>query len=400
MNKLISDMKQMAENHHRKSSNNQRMSGKVANYPQPSELMQFVSRSSEVSDILKNLKDFRKNRRYHRPLNTKPVSGLANRSLSNPRANVGPERSAKRFSGFSPIEKLANITTKMRSPFAEQDMSKAAGSRKHQRRGEATNKGWKKENKEMSRNGNYPFFVSRLLNVNKPKPGIGRKLPGQQSFENHASAADFNSTEKSELSKRSRSCARPTHGGDVSTKQGERAREMVRRIEEDRLGHTNVIVPSTNSVKSMYNHSYGKNSKELKEIHESVKSYLSESKESSYYRNGRNRNFKRSEKCLAQSALERSQQLCKSNTEQSFGHLSTTTIMQHINSAFFPLNNESVEDIHYFFVAFHQRAKNMLGKVENGVPDKKCRAKEVGPEPDPLVAIVSVEEYDEESDIY
>ncbi len=63
------------------------------------------------------------------------------------------------------------------------------------------------------------------------------------------------------------------------------------------------------------------------------------------------------------SSLNMSYTQCVDNDSLSFNNVSVLT---QINSAMGSQENQSVEDIHYYFVAFYQRTKRMLSKVECG----------------------------------
>lgn len=57
--------------------------------------------------------------------------------------------------------------------------------------------------------------------------------------------------------------------------------------------------------------------------------------------------------------------------DQEWTSESNLSVLKHINNSL-GKENETVEDIHYFFVAFYQRSKRMLNKVEQKGNDSEA----------------------------
>ncbi len=391
LDSFVADLKRAAQVHNKRPS---------AGLPHPPASVSKYdpgkrNRSGDMSEIIQNLKNFRKNRRYHQP--SEAPKHASNRSVSNPRSTqqygeYADEELPKptwlvstQGSTNAMTDEGGSIAPKQPVTFSDQEITRIYSSSKSKRvRGKVAT-----ENvRSSSVNGKCPLYVARILGATNSNNGLPNRRGQRQSTNIEPILSAELSSSTTTGTKRAKSCARAS-GSFNNSKRGERAVEAARKIEADRLGHTNVIPPNDYSVTSgklgsSCSYAPGTLSKELRGP--------AKKEPAAYGRNGvpARGSYKRSERSLNMSVTD-SQKMCKSSTEQSFGMGS----MLQQDSTGMLQEQRTIEEVHYFLVSFHQHTKEMLKKVEE--PDTKPpQAKQ--PESS-LLEIAPVEDSEDDSDL-
>jgi len=343
---MISDNKKPISYHKRKHSGQQQSGSKKSN--------------NDMSDIIQNLKNYRKNRRYNEaiaPPESNKIQFIAppnNRSSSNPRPIVS------QLSDYNIIDpnKTQNIqnsaTQSKKAPlvFSEKDISRiytSNRSRAHNSKGSST------------ANNNPPkkqIFIQQLSS----SPISSQQLPTNLRKVMSPFNLGGNNIQKSQpTNKRSQSCVRGSNSFNNSSncKQFIEAVSKNREIENlQKLGKTGPLDKLYQQNKKRGLEPYGRN--QSKKLDKSL-------------------NLDRSQKFSA----------------NSFAKMSATH--QHVSSVYCAGEQDSVEDIHFCLVAFYQKAKKILNRVE--IPPqmaKKLKKQSQNNDQDSLVGVISLDEFYDE----